>query len=196
MTEIFTEDGQALPVTVIQTSPLVVTQVKTKDKDGYVAVQYGYGTKRESLINKAQKGHFKGTGNFRHLREMRVADEKETLPSLGDKVDLSIFKEGDTVSVSSISKGKGFQGVVKRHHFKGGPRTHGQKHSEREPGAIGGGARAGGRVAKGMRMAGRMGGEKVTVANLKVLIVDPSENKIYLKGSLPGRRGTLVEIKG
>ena len=196
MTEIFTAEGKAHPATVIQVGPVVVTQIKTKEKDGYSAVQFGYGVKRESLMKKAQKGHFKELGNLRHTREVRVKDAKATIPERGAKIDVTAFKEGDKVTVVAISKGKGFQGVVKRHHFKGGSRTHGQKHSEREAGAIGGGARAGGRVAKGIRMAGRMGSDRVTTKNLQVLGVDEATGKIYIRGSIPGRRGTLVEISG
>lgn len=119
-----------------------------------------------------------------------------TLVSLVDGADLSNITEGETVTVSGISKGKGFQGVVKRHGFHGGPRSHGQKHSEREPGSIGGsGGRAGGRVVKGMRMAGRMGGEKITVKNLQVIKISPDTQEVYISGAIPGRRGTLLEIK-
>ena len=118
------------------------------------------------------------------------------MQNVGDKIGVDVFKPGDEVVVSGISKGKGFQGVVKRHGFHGGSRTHGQKHSEREPGAIGGGARAGGRVAKGMRMAGRMGGERVTVKNLTVVQIVPEENLLLIGGAVPGRRGTLLEIQG
>lgn len=194
MTEIFTEEGKAFPATIIQGGSIVATQVKTKASDGYDAVQFGFGEKREKLINKAQNGHTKELGNIRHFKEVKIkAGDKA--PARGEKITAEIFKAGDIVAVTSISKGKGHQGVVKRHHFKGGSRTHGQKHSEREAGAIGGGARAGGRVAKGIRMAGRMGGDRVTIKNLTILGVDET-GKIFLKGSIPGRRGTLVEITG
>jgi len=195
MTETFTAEGRAHPTTIIQAGPVVVTQVKTKEKDGYEAVQFGFGTKRQSLVKKPQKGHFKELGLFRHTREVRMNNPKEALPARGEKMGVEIFKEGDVVTVVAVSKGKGHQGVVKRHHFKGGSRTHGQKHSEREAGAIGGGARAGGRVAKGIRMAGRMGGDRVTLRNLKVLGIEAETGRIYLRGSIPGRRGTLVEIR-
>ncbi|MEZ4103653.1 MAG: 50S ribosomal protein L3, partial [Candidatus Paceibacterota bacterium] len=137
------------------------------------------------------KGHTKDLGNFKLLKEFRVdaSDLKE-----GDKVDASVFAIGDTVSVSGISKGKGFQGVVKRHGFHGGRRSHGQKHSEREPGSIGAGGIQ--RVFKGTRMAGRMGSDLITVQNLKVLAVDATNNQILIKGALPGRRGTVITIKG
>lgn len=193
MTQIWGENGKVIPTTVIAVGPIVVTQVRTMDKDGYDAVQVGFGTRKEKHINKPLKGHYKTLGNFRGLKEFRG---QGVAGAVGDKIDSSSFKEGEMVTVSAISKGKGFQGVVKRHGFKGGSRTHGQKHSEREPGAIGGGARAGGRVAKGIRMAGRMGGERITVKNLEVARVMPEENLILLKGAVPGRRGTVVEIRG
>jgi large subunit ribosomal protein L3 len=190
MTQIFTEGGLVIPVTVIKTSANVVTQVKTADKDGYSAVQIGFGEKRVKNISKAVKGHIKELGNFAHLKEVKLAGEF----NIGDKIELSTLSEGDTVSVSAISKGKGFQGVVKRHGFKGGRRSHGQKHSEREPGSIGvGGVQ---RVFKGMRMAGRMGADRVTVKNLTVAKVDADNQLVYIKGAVPGRKGTLVEIKG
>lgn len=194
MTQIFDEAGNVHPVTVISASPMTVTQIKNAEKDGYVAIQLGSGERREKLLSKAVKGHLKGLGNFRTLREWRVEDVSAY--KVGDKIDLSTFKDGDMVNVSGVSKGKGFQGVVKRHGFSGGARTHGQKHSEREPGAIGGGARAGGRVAKGIRMAGRMGGDTVTVRNLKLVKVDLENAKLYIEGAVPGRRGTIVEVKG
>ena len=195
MTQIFDAAGRAFPATILMAGPVTVTQVKTVATDGYNAVQVGYGEQKEQRLSKAEKGHLKDFGNFRHLSEFTLSNDEAAKFKLGDKVDLSTFSEGDNVSVRSVSKGKGFQGVVKRHHFKGGSRTHGQKHSEREPGTIsGGGGRAGGRVAKGMRMAGRMGGDMVTVKNLKVLQVRPETNEIVIHGSLPGRKGALVSI--
>ncbi len=194
MTQIFAEDGRAYPATILSAGPVVITQVKTTATDGYNAFQVGYGEQKESRIAKAQLGHMKDLGNFRDLIEFPVSAEEVAKFKKGDKIDLSTFAEGDIITVRSESKGKGFQGVVKRHHFKGGSRTHGQKHSEREPGSIGGAGRAGGRVAKGMRMAGRMGGDMVTMKNLKVLQIRPETNEIVIHGSLPGRRGTLVSI--
>lgn len=176
MTEVFSEDGKNYPATVLSVPVTAVTLLRTVEKDGYNAVQIGFGDKK------------KGFREYQPVKDGKA-------PAVGDKIDASIFQVGELVTVSAISKGKGFQGVVKRHGFKGGSRTHGQKHSEREPGAIGGGARAGGRVAKGMRMAGRMGGDRITVKNLRVLKVDLEKNEIYLGGAVPGRRGTLVEIK-
>jgi len=194
MTQVFAADGRAYPATILSAGPVVITQVKTTATDGYDAVQVGYGEQKESRIGKAQLGHMKDLGNFRDSIEFRVSAEEVAKFKRGDKIDLSTFAEGEIITVRSESKGKGFQGVVKRHHFKGGSRTHGQKHSEREPGSIGGGGRAGGRVAKGIRMAGRMGGDMVTMKNLKVLQVRPETNEIVIHGSLPGRRGTLVSI--
>jgi large subunit ribosomal protein L3 len=191
MTQVFDKDAVARAATVLVATPAVVTQVKTSEKDGYTAVQVGVGSQNPNRITKAMKGHLKELGSFQAVREFRFDSPAH---KVGDKVDLSQFKEGDTVAVSAITKSKGFQGVVKRHGFGGGPRSHGQKHSEREAGSIGGGLRN--KVPKKMRMAGRMGGTKITVKNLKVLHVDAENNKVYLSGAVPGRRGTLVEIVG
>ena len=191
MTQIFDGEGNAHPATVLSAGPLTVTQVKTNEKDGYLAIQVGYGSRREKNINKPQLGAFKDLGLFRYLREFKADGEFNR----GDTINVSSFAPGDIVEVSATSKGKGFQGVVKRHGFHGGPRTHGQKHSEREPGSIGCGGRAGGRVVKGMRMAGRMGGDRVTVKNLTVLQVDPQKNILVVNGAIPGRRGALVEVR-
>ena len=193
MTQIYDASGRAIPVTAVEVRGNVVTQVRTKDNDGYEAVQVGEGTRNPNRINKAQKGHFKDLGSFASVREFRV-DGTPVSQKVGDKVELSQFNAGDMVTVSATSKGKGFQGVVKRHGFGGGPRTHGQKHSEREPGSIGGGLRT--RVPVGMRMAGRMGSDRITVKNLKIAHIDAEESVIYVGGAIPGRRGTLVEIVG
>jgi large subunit ribosomal protein L3 len=195
MSEVFAADGTVTPVTILKVGPLTVTQVKNSEKDGYKAIQLGFGTKNERNIAKPQKGHFKGLGAFRFVREYRLQDA-DAIPAVGDKFDMTVFKEGDIVAVSATSKGKGFQGTVRRHHFKGGSRTHGQKHSEREPGAIGGGARAGGRVAKGMRMSGRMGGDRITVKNLQIVALDMEKGELYIKGAVPGVKGGLVEVHG
>ncbi len=196
MSQVFDQTGNVVPVTLVRVTPNVVTQVKTQEKDGYVSVQVGTGARKSKNIKKPQLGHMKGLGNFRHLKEFRVAGT-ESLPSRGDTLGVSVFKEGDMVKVSGVSKSKGFQGVVKRHGFHGAPKTHGTKHAHREPGAIGGaGGRAGGRVAKGMRMAGRMGGDRVTVQNLKIVKIDAENNMIAIKGAVPGRRGVLLEIRG
>ena len=191
MTQVFDQEGNVHPVTVLKAGPVTVTQVKESAKDGYSAVQIGFGEIREKLVSKPQQGHTKALGLFRTFKEFRVAAPTH---KLGDKFDVSVFKEGDEVEVSSVSKGKGFQGAVKRHGFKGGSRTHGQKHSEREVGTISGAGRAGGRVAPGMRMAGRMGGDRVTVKNLKIVQINPTENLLLVSGAIPGRKGTLVEV--
>ena len=192
MTEIFDNEGRVHPATIIETSPMTVTQVKTLEKDGYAALQFGFGTRKAKNISKAVKGHVKELGSFATLKEVRT--EGAATAAVGDKMDLSAFKDGDVVVVSSISKGKGFQGVVKRHGFHGGRRTHGQKHSEREPGSIGGGLRT--RVPKGMRMAGRMGGDRMTQKSVTIVKVDAENGRIYVRGAVAGRRGTLVEVKG
>lgn len=189
MTQYFAEDGRVYPATVVTAGPMTVTQIKSAEKDGYNAVQYGFGSRNQKNITKAVLGHTKGA-TFRTLKEFRV-DEIPAV-SVGDVVNADVFAPGDKVAVSGVSKGKGFQGVVKRHGFAGGRRSHGQKHSEREPGSIGGGLRT--RVPKGMRMAGRMGGDRITVKNLEVLSVDNKTNTIIVKGAIPGRPGTLLEI--
>ncbi len=192
MTQIFDEKGIVHPATVLKTGPMVVTQVKTVETDGYNAVQVGFGTRNAKNINKALKGHMK-EGNFANLVEFRVDDVSAF--KVGETVPVS-FVAGDVVSTSSISKGKGFQGGVKRYGFKGGPRSHGQKHSEREPGSLGGGGRDGGRVAKGKRMAGRMGGDVITSKGLTIVGVNADANEVYIRGAVAGRKGTLVEILG
>lgn len=195
MTTVFTEDGRAYAATIIVAEPAVVTQIKTKEKEGYSAVQIGSGATKDSRVNKAQLGHTKGKAlkNFREINLKGGAADVE----VGATIDLTAFAVGERVEVSAISKGKGFQGVIKRQGFHGGPRSHGQKHSERSPGSIGGsGGRAGGRVAKGMRMAGRMGSLRVTVRNLPILQIIPETNELVLAGAIPGRRGALVEIRG
>jgi large subunit ribosomal protein L3 len=198
MTQVFDADGRAHAATLVSAGPCVVTHIKTKEKDGYTALALGFAgpNSMKKELNKALSGHFKELGKFRYVREVRVTPEEAEAFKVGDTVNTSIFTEGDVIAVSGISKGKGFQGVVKRHGFHGGRRSHGQKHSEREPGSIGGGGRAGGRVAKGMRMAGRMGSDRVTVRHLKVLRINPETNEVYIRGAVPGRRGTLLEIKG
>lgn len=192
MTQIWGEDGRVAVGTVLKTSPLVITQVKTADqKDGYGAVQVGYEEQKPERLTKAVLGHTQGKG-YKVLKEFRV--ENPTDFTVGSEIGLDTFAPGDDVEVAGSTKGKGFQGVVKRHGFHGGRRSHGQKHSEREPGSIGGGGRAGGRVAKGMRMAGRMGGTRVTVKGLKVLHIDAAKGEIIISGAVPGARGTLLEV--
>ena len=195
MLTVFTDEGRAYAATVINSAPNLVAQIKTTEKDGYNAVQFGFGETKESRVGKAQLGHAKGKA-LRHFKEVKNRDDSAIEADLGGSVDVSTFAVGDKVAVSAISKGKGFQGVVKRHGFKGDKRTHGRKHSERSPGSIGGGGRAGGRVIKGMRMGGRMGNERVTVRNLIVLQVHPETHELLLSGAVPGRRGALVEVRG
>ncbi len=193
MTRLYSEDGIARAGTILSAAPMTVTQVKTKEgKDGYAALQVGTGSRKEKNVSKAVLGHTKGRA-FTAIREFRTTDTAE----VGVELDASTFAVGDKVQISGLTKGKGFAGVVKRHGFHGGPRSHGQKHSEREAGSIGGsGGRAGGRVAKGIRMAGRMGHDRVTVTNLTVLAIDPKEGTIIVSGAVPGARGTLLEVVG
>lgn len=197
MTQVFNEQGVVSAATVVNAGPMAVTQVKTTEKDGYSAAQVGFGLRKEKNTSKPIQGHLKDLTLFRHLREFPIrADTPDGEVKRGDKIEVTIFAPGDVVTVSAVSKGKGFQGVVKRHGFHGGPRSHGQKNKERSPGSIGGGARAGARVAKGMRMAGRMGGDRITVKNLRILQVDAATNTLVISGAIPGRPGTLVEIRG
>ena len=191
MTQVYDEAGVLRPATVVTAGPLTVVQLKGKDKDGYEAAQVGYGAAKAKNLTKAVLGHAKGTP-FRFFREMPLEGQME----VGKSIDVSVFNPGDVVAVSAVSKGKGFQGVVKRHGFHGGPRSHGQKNKERAPGSISGAGRAGGRVSLGMRMGGRMGGERVTVRNLKVLQVDKDTNTLVISGAVPGKPGSFVEIRG
>lgn len=197
MGQIFNDDGRVIPVTYVSTEPMRVVAIKTKAKDGYDAVVFGYKHKKLDDMAKPQAGALKKSlgdkaEGFSYLREWRLYDGKKVDLKVGDVVDASIFADGEGVMVSSISKGKGFQGVVKRHGFKGGPRSHGQKHSEREPGSLGPGGKQ--RVIKDMRMAGRMGSDRITIKGLSVVRVDKEENLVLVKGAIAGRRGTLVEI--
>ena len=191
MTQFFSENGDVVPVTVIKTPGVVITQVRTKEKDGYTAVQVGFGTRKEKNLSKSVVGHTKDLGNFADIREFRLEDTGEM--KRGDKIEITTFAPGDIVEVSAISKAKGFQGVVKRYGFKGGPRTHGQSHSERAPGSIG--AVWPQRVIKGKRMGGRMGGDRITIKNLEVAGVDQDNGFLLIKGAVPGRRGTIVEVR-
>jgi large subunit ribosomal protein L3 len=190
-------EGLRIPVTKVMAGPCVVTQIKKMDKDGYWAVQLGFSSKKAKNTSKPLQGHLKETTKdkkfSKYLREVRLDKEPEF--KVGDVVTVSeIFKRGDVVAVSGISKGKGFAGVVKRHHFRGGPRTHGQSDRERAPGSIGQ-TTTPGRVYKGKRMAGRMGGEKVTVKNLHIISVDGESGEIEISGQIPGIVGGLLSIK-
>jgi len=193
MTTVFATDGNAVPCTVIEAGPCYITQIKSKDIDGYEAVQLGFEEKREKNSTKPLIGKFKKVKApiLRHVKEVRgfpIENLKE-----GDQVKIDMFKEGDTVKVTGISKGKGFQGVVKRHGFAGGQRTHGQSDRQRAPGSIGGSSYPS-RVFKGQRMAGRMGGDTVTVRNMKVVKIFIDSNLILIKGAVPGTKTGLVEI--
>lgn len=195
MTQVFDETGACHPATVLKVEPMMVTQLKTVDADGYQAVQVASGDQKEHRLGKAVLGHQGGAK--KHVKEFRVRDNHgESIDGFekGQTIDASAFEAGDNIIVSAVSKGKGFQGVVKRHSFSGGLASHGQKHSHREPGSIGSTGPA--RVFKGKKMGGRMGGDRITVKNLTVLQVNKDENIIVIKGAIPGRRGTLVEVRG
>ena len=195
MTRIFSEQGKAIPVTVVQVGPCYVTQIKTKEHDGYEAVQLGYGLKREKLVAKPVKGHLKksGASALRVLKEFRNFKMDGSI-KLGAELRASVFAIGDKVAVTGISRGKGFSGGIKRHHFGGGPKTHGQSDRLRAPGSVGQSSYPS-RVLKGTRMAGRMGNEQVTVKTLKVVRIDPENNFIMIKGAVPGSRNGIVYIK-
>lgn len=189
MSQIYNGD-KIVPVTVLEAGPCLVTQAKTEEKDGYKAWQIGFGEKKR--VNKPMKGHLKELGNLRYLKEFKSTGEKDdTALSVGDKIDVAFFTEGDAIKVVSISKGHGFTGVVKRHGFKGGPKSHGQKHQHRAPGSIGRSFPE--RVLKGMRMAGRSGNMQVTI-NTKIAKIDKENNLLLVVGPVPGRRGTLVSL--
>lgn len=194
MTQIFNGEGRAVPVTVLKVVPPVVAQVKTKESDGYEAIVLAVPAAKASRVGKALAGKTKALG-FASKTFREFAKEGDA-PEIGTKIEVDAFAVGDKVRVTGTSKGKGFQGVVKRHRFKGGQRTHGQKHSEREAGSIGGGGRAGGRVAKGTRMAGRMGGDTISVRNLTVAAIDTDASELYVSGAIPGRRGSMVIVRG
>jgi large subunit ribosomal protein L3 len=189
MTQLFREDGKMEAVTAVEAGPCMITQVKTSETDGYNAVQVGFGEAKR--LKSAEAGHLKDLGKFRYLREFRV-DEKETA-KVGDKLDVSQFKAGDKVDVTGVTKSKGYAGVVKRHHFKGGPKTHGQSDRERHPGAIGSTTYPG-RIWKGLRMSGHMGGENITIRGMEVRLADAERNLLLVKGAIPGNKKGLLLI--
>lgn len=193
MSQIFDEKGNVIPVTLVEAGPCYVTQIKVKDKDKYESVQIGFEKLKDKKIKKSQKKK-----PYRYLREFRASEQRtengEQKLGVGDKIDASIFGEGDKVKIAGISKGKGFAGGVKRWGFHGQTATHGTKHEERTIGSIGSAFPQ--RVIKGRKMPGRMGAERVTVKNLKIVKVDVENNLIAVKGAIPGRRGTLLEIRG
>ncbi len=188
MTQIF-KNNEVIPVTVIKAGPCVVTDIKLPEKNGYLAVQIGY--KEKKKIKKPVEGQLKDLGKFSIIKEFRLPEPVDL--QRGDVLKVDIFKAGDLVNISGKSKAKGFQGVVKRHGFKDGPKSHGQKNKFRHPGAIGG--RYPQRVIKGLRMAGRTGGERITLKNLEVVEVIPEDNLLIVKGSVVGKRGEILEIR-
>jgi large subunit ribosomal protein L3 len=190
MTQVFRDNGKMEAVTAIKAGPCSVIQIKTAGKEGYDSIQLGFGESKR--LNSAEKGHLKELGSFKYLREFRV-DTVENI-KIGDKVDVSIFNQGDRIDVIGVSKGKGFAGVVKRHHFRGGPKTHGQSDRERHPGSIGS-TTTPGHIKKGLRMAGHMGTEQVTARRLEVMKIDPESNLLLVKGSVPGSRNGVVLLK-
>lgn len=191
MTQIFDETGRVIPVTVLQVGPCVVTQLKTQERDGYEAVQIGFGDSKR--LNRPERGQRKAAGtSSRYLREMKV-DELAGY-EVGQVLDCSMFPVGARVDVSGTSKGKGFQGTVKRHGFSGGPKTHGQSDRHRAPGSIGSSATPG-RVFKNMKMAGQMGNERKTVQGLEVVRVDPEKNLVLVRGSVPGHDDNLLIVR-
>jgi large subunit ribosomal protein L3 len=195
MTQIFTEDGQVIPVTVVESGNNIVVRNKTVDTDGYSAVQIGFGEIKDKHVNKPMKGHFDKAGvkPVKYIREIRLSGESEY--KVGDVIGVDIFAEGDLVDVIGTSKGKGFAGTVKRHHFARGPMGHGSK-SHREPGSTGAMLSGpGGRVIKGKRLPGRMGGERTTVQRLTVVRVDADRNLLLIKGAIPGPKKGFVIVR-
>jgi large subunit ribosomal protein L3 len=194
MTQIFNESGEAVPVTVIEAGPCYVTQVKTVERDGYSAVQLGFEEVKPQRLSGGEKGHLARNGLpvLRHLREFGLRKGEEAHE--GECVLADVFQVGERVDVIGLSKGRGFAGLVKRHHFKGGPKTHGQSDRQRRAGSIGA-TSSPGRVWKGLRMAGRMGGARVSAQNLRVELVDVERNLIAVRGGVPGANGGLVMIK-
>ena len=204
MSQIYDEKGDVIPVTVIEAEPNTITQVKTKEKDKYDAIQVGYGKRKEKNISKPQKGHFKDLGSFAVLREFRLdrkgrtsrGQEQEAIDDklvIGQKIDVSAFTPGDIIKVMGFTKGKGFQGVVKRHGFHGMPASHGAHSVLRHAGSIG--QRFPQHTLKGMRMPGRMGHDKFTVRGLKVAATDKENNLLAIKGAVPGNKGSLIAIQ-
>lgn len=194
MTRLFNESGESVVVTILEAGPCYVTEIKSKEKHGYDAIQLGFEVKREKLMSKPLIGHFKQANvkPLRMLKEFKNFDLDSDLKP-GDEIKVDIFSAGDRVKVTGISKGKGFAGVVKRHHFAGGPKSHGQSDRHRAPGSLGQSSYPS-RVYKGLRMAGRMGGSKATMKNLKVIKVDPEKNLLIVKGAIPGHIKSYVFI--
>lgn len=194
MSQIFKENGELVPVTVIAAGPCKVVQVKTEEKNGYTSIQLGFIEAKEQLMTKPELGVFKKANltPLKHLVEIRDFDPKYC--QVGETVTVAAFNPGDTIKVTGVSKGKGFQGVVRRHNFSGGPKTHGQSDRLRAPGSIGASAYPS-HVIKGVRMAGRLGGKRCTVNNLTVVKIDPDNNLLYVKGAVPGSKNSILTIR-
>ena len=192
MTQIFTEHGEVIPVTVVEAGPVVVTQVKTTENDGYTAIQVGFGDAKEKSLNKPQKGHLAAANTLKkHLKEFRV-DSVEGY-TVGQEIKADLFAAGELIDVTGISKGKGFQGPIKRHGQSRGPETHGSRY-HRRPGSMGACSYPG-RVFKNKKLAGHMGSVKVTVQNLEVVKVDAEKNLLLIKGAIPGAKGSVVTVR-
>ena len=192
MTQIFTEHGEVIPVTVVEAGPVVVTQIKTTENDGYTAIQVGFQDAKEKSLNKPQKGHLAAANTLKkHLKEFRVDSVEEY--TVGQEIKADLFAAGELIDVTGISKGKGFQGPIKRHGQSRGPETHGSR-SHRRPGSMGACSYPG-RVFKNKKLAGHMGSVKVTVQNLEVVRVDADKNFILVKGAIPGAKGSVVTLK-
>ncbi|MCK4453984.1 50S ribosomal protein L3 [Candidatus Parcubacteria bacterium] len=190
MSQMFDEKGKVIPVTLIEAGPCFITQIKNKDKDKYEAVQLGFEKiTKQKKIKKTMKGK-----EYKYIREYKIDENISRQLKVGDEINVSVFQEGDKVKISGISKGKGFQGAVKRWGFHGRNATHGVKHEQRTLGSVGSSYPE--RVIKGKKMPGRMGAERVTVKNLKIAKIDKENNLLAVKGAIPGRRGTLLEIRG
>lgn len=190
MTQIFREDGRVVPVTVIEAGPCIVTQIKTKETDGYEAVQLGFGEVKK--LNQPRAGHLKASQQKRYLREVKADDVSEF--EVGQSLGVDLFEEGEKLDVIGRSKGRGFAGAMKRWGFGGGPRTHGQSDRARAPGSIGGGTTPG-KVFKGMKMAGHMGNRRITAKGVEIVKIDPDRNLLMLKGGIPGSINSLVQIR-
>ncbi len=191
MSQVFDKKGNVIPVTIIEAGPCFITQIKTKNKDDYEAIQIGFEKIKDKKVKKSQKNK-----PYRHLRELRIINQEPGIMKefkLGNKISVDVFEEGDIIKVSGTSKGKGFQGVVKRHGFSGGPASHGHRHVLRRAGSIGSSFPE--KVFRGKKMPGRAGGKRVTTKNLKVVIADAENNLLAITGAIPGPNGSLVEIK-
>jgi large subunit ribosomal protein L3 len=196
MTQVFNDRGEVIPVTVIEAGPCYVAQIKTVERDGYAAVQLGFDETKPKRLTQPQLKHLQKNKlpAVRHLRELRLTAEELADLQEGQRLTVDIFQAGELVDVTGTSKGKGFAGVVKRHGFRGGPKTHGQSDRHRAPGSVGA-CTTPGKVMKGMRMAGRMGGERVTVQGLEIVLVDAERNLLAVKGAVPGAKNGLVQVR-